>query len=498
MRKKIKQNILEMIQTMYEAHICVKHFSCNNNYEELPVVLGDCQQAAIEIGTVIEETESDAEKAIGCLEEYCETLYRVATDSDVDMDEAVSILDEKLLNAENFIKDIKEKIEVVFFPYKASMWDSLESIWKEADNDPECDVYVVPIPYYDRNPDRTFGEYHYEGDRYPDYVKVIPYEEYNIAEHRPDVVYIHNPYDHCNYVTSVDPRYYSSELKKYTDCLVYVPYFLLPNKQKEYSMLYTPVIFNADVIIAQSEHVKLAYEKELEGIPHKCNVLALGTPKTDKIIATFRNAPEIPKDWIEIAGDKRKIFLNTNVSLILNNKELFTENMRRAFEIFKRRGDVFVIWREHPLTYETLKSMKPGMIEEYEKLKKYFLENGIGVMDTNAEAYEAMQFSDCYYGAGGSLIPIYAATGKPMMTTAYNYPENILEQKVGVVSLLKQADRSMNFSERYSNFIDLFIDNYEILMEYRDKRMEFLNDLTILSDGSVGRNIMVCVKEIIN
>ena len=68
-----------------------------------------------------------------------------------------------------------------------------------------------------------------------------------------------------------------------------------------------------------------------------------------------------------------KIFLNTNVSLILNNKELFTENMRRAFEIFKRRGDVFVIWREHPLTYETLKSMKPGMIEEYEKLKKYFL-----------------------------------------------------------------------------------------------------------------------------
>ena len=35
-------------------------------------------------------------------------------------------------------------------------------------------------------------------------------------------------------------------------------------------------------------------------------------------------------------------------------------------------------------------------------------------------------------------------------------------------------------------------------MEYRDKRMEFLNDLTILSDGLVGRNIMVCVKEIIN
>ena len=65
-------------------------------------------------------------------------------------------------NIRNLLKEIKNSIlydindskkEVVFLPYKASMWDSLESVWKAADEDPECDAYVIPIPYYDKNPD---------------------------------------------------------------------------------------------------------------------------------------------------------------------------------------------------------------------------------------------------------------------------------------------------------------------------------------------------------
>ena len=39
------------------------------------------------------------------------------------------------------------------------------------------------------------------------------------------ISYIHNPYDNWNYVTSIDPAFYSWELKKYTDCLVYIPYY---------------------------------------------------------------------------------------------------------------------------------------------------------------------------------------------------------------------------------------------------------------------------------
>lgn len=35
--------------------------------------------------------------------------------------------------------------KVVFMPYKASMWDSLESVWMAADKDERCEALVVPI-----------------------------------------------------------------------------------------------------------------------------------------------------------------------------------------------------------------------------------------------------------------------------------------------------------------------------------------------------------------
>lgn len=71
-----------------------------------------------------------------------------------------------------------DRKEVVFLPYKASMWDSLESVWKAADEDRNTDAYVIPIPYFDRRSDGSLGEEHYEGDLYPAYVPIIRNNEY--------------------------------------------------------------------------------------------------------------------------------------------------------------------------------------------------------------------------------------------------------------------------------------------------------------------------------
>ena len=57
------------------------------------------------------------------------------------------------------------KKEMVFLPYKASMWDSLESVWKAADEDKEhCIAYVMPIPYADLTSEHTVAEWHCEKD----------------------------------------------------------------------------------------------------------------------------------------------------------------------------------------------------------------------------------------------------------------------------------------------------------------------------------------------
>ena len=43
--------------------------------------------------------------------------------------------------------------KVAFMPYKASMWDSLESIWMAADKDKRCETAVVPLTYYELGSD---------------------------------------------------------------------------------------------------------------------------------------------------------------------------------------------------------------------------------------------------------------------------------------------------------------------------------------------------------
>ena len=158
-----------------------------------------------------------------------------------------------LLRIEGSIRhDIKVRLEIAFLPYKASMWDSLESVWRAAEEDPDCDAYVVPIPYYDRKGDGTLGAYHYEGKDFPADVPIVYFENYRLEDRRPDIVYIHNPYDQGNFVTTVDSRFYSGEIKKYADKLVYIPYYTTTGGMAE-SQARCYGYYNADYIAGSLE-----------------------------------------------------------------------------------------------------------------------------------------------------------------------------------------------------------------------------------------------------
>ena len=114
---------------------------------------------------------------------------------------------------------MKVRSEIVFLPFKASLWDSFDSVWRAAVNDEKCDVYVIPIPYYYKMPDGTYGEMNYDKDAFPSYVNITRYDQFDFAAHHPDVIYIHNPYDEFNQTTTVHSFFYSKNLKKYTTAI---------------------------------------------------------------------------------------------------------------------------------------------------------------------------------------------------------------------------------------------------------------------------------------
>jgi len=309
MRKAQKRQIEETIRLMEEAHDEMKRCIEKGVVTQAKELLADCQAAAVAIGTLIENTEGEGHSTVTVLEEYCEQVYQIheslSSDCSVNVNKVYKSLRQKLIKISNCIRNgIKIRMEAVFLPYKASMWDSLESVWKAADADPDCDVYVIPIPYFDKNPDGSFRKMHYEGKQYPDYVSITKYDEYDFETHRPDMIYIHNPYDDLNYVTSVPPFFFSKNLKKFTDKLVYIPYFILdeikPDEEERIEVMKhfctTPGVFYADKVIVQSEDMKQVYIKVLldatndhsEAARKYWNnkILGLGSPKIDKVLNT--------------------------------------------------------------------------------------------------------------------------------------------------------------------------------------------------------------------
>ena len=443
-----KRDILSVIDSLEKINSSVTR-NLESNIPVTTEVLVDCQDAAIGIGNEIEKQGQEGKEIVRLLEAYCENIYQMnCVQADINICRKLTKkINKQLVQIRNSVKyDLPDdKKQVVFLPYKASMWDSLESVWKAADADPDCDAYVIPIPYFDRNPDGSFREMHYEGEQYPEYVPITHYDAYNLEENRPDVIYIHNPYDECNHVTSVHPYFYSKNLRNYTDKLVYIPYFILneiePDDQERIDGMkhfcFIPGTIYANQVIVQSEKMREIYINEYikaakeigllgEHVDRKFlekKFLGTGSPKVDKVLNTNREDLEVPEEWLKIIvkpdGNWKKIvFYNTSVSALLHHGEKMLSKMASVFEIFKKNKDeVVLLWRPHPLIQATIESMRPQLWMEYKKIVEQYKEDGWGIYDDTADMDRAVVLSDAYYGDGSSsVVQLYIKTGKPLMT----------------------------------------------------------------------------------
>ena len=178
MRKSQKKQIENMLDLLDQAHTAIKKAVETGNTEIALTLLEQAQDSAIQVGGMIEESLGEEFATVRILESYCEQVYQsyemIRQQQAVNIGKVYKSLRRELIRMENSVKnDIPIRTSVVFLPYKASMWDSLESVWKAADADPDCDAYVIPIPYFDKNPDGSFSRMHYEGDLYPKNVSVV-------------------------------------------------------------------------------------------------------------------------------------------------------------------------------------------------------------------------------------------------------------------------------------------------------------------------------------
>lgn len=428
MRRYIKKQLLEIADTLSEANKILEKTLKSGTISELTNLLADEQDAAISIGNQIEASEGEGTEAVSLLEKYCEILWQITQITNaIKMQEAIERLNSQLRQIKKSIEDMVEQIDVVFLPYKSSMWDCMETVWRAAEEDPACNAYVIPIPYYDRNADGSFGQLHYEEDLLPDYVTVTSYQEYVLEQRHPEVVYIHNPYDEYNKVTSVAPEFYSSKIHAFTDMLVYIPYFSTQKHLPETHSLLPAYVF-ADKIILQNETM---VEEVAQGIPRE-KLLALGSPKDERMVWMENHKDEIklPAGWKEQIGDRKVIFYNVSLTGFLKNSEKALDKMEEVFRVVGGREDVALLWRPHPLLEATIKSMRVDLAERYYKMVEWFVNEKVGILDTTPDVQVSVALADAYIGENtSSIVTLFAKVNKPrLFLTEESYYQPTLDE----------------------------------------------------------------------
>ena len=425
MRKLEQKQLLELIETMKAAAGMLRKIYGAGEVNAFQEILAGQQEAAISIGTRLEgvlhdeadaltaETAALIKDTVEVLELYCELVWKVSnTEGQVQLQESVATLQEALIQIEKNIKQMPVRLEVAFLPYKASMWDCMETVWMAACDDPDCDVYVVPIPYYDLKPDGSAGQMHYEAALMPKKVQVTDFRKYKIEERKPDIIYIHNPYDEYNKVTSVHPDYYSSKLQNYTDMLVYIPYFLIGEHLSESQSL-LPAYVYADKIVLNAETMMDDID---HSIPRDKFIIA-GSTKAERLIWMEQHKEEldVPVDWKRKMEGRKVVFYNLSISALLKYREKMIAKMEEVFSVFEKKDAITLLYRPHPLIESTLTSMCPELLEDYQALIKRVKKMKNAIYDTTPDASVAVVLSDAYVGeVSSSIVDMFRILQKPL------------------------------------------------------------------------------------
>lgn len=456
MKKSQKNRLIELLNILNDS--CIELSKKNDS-----VFIDLCAEIQEFVGSIYcfaGEIFGKNHKIIKFLETFYQYIYLVSI-KELEVEKLLDLL-VKILKDVEMIK--VDKFEVVFFCYKASMSDCFESIYFAAKSDIDCEVYFVPIPYYDKNPDGTFSKMYFEGiGCYTDKYELTDWRKYNVEERKPDVIFLMNPYDDANYVTSVHPNFYSNRLKEYTDCLIHIDYGMAlwtykePNKHINEINLkgkLTPVQYNSDYLFVYksefAEHIKIAFKQNMDYIRYygmdpntiDTKILSFGSPKFDKILNSKKADFVLPEEWKKKINNKKIILYNTSLAefLSLSSKQFEQEKtylvkddkyfsrLKTTLEEFKNRNDVVLWWRPHPLFESTLKSMRPAFYEYYIGIVNEYKELDYGIFDITEDLHRAIFFSDAMISDRSSLIWLYLATGKPFYIPGD--PDNELDYEI--------------------------------------------------------------------
>lgn len=379
-----------------------------------PIVklLLDSQQLAVDLGTMLEQMLGEEIKIVSLLERYCEVLYLIYEQTGNEN----CLAQETKQELEQLQREISIELEqiiaqktVLFFPVLSKDWDIMHPFWQAAKEDTSWRTCVVPLPYYYKDYDGSPKELLWEGEDFPSEVMPQDYRlftpEYLEMLH-PEVIIIQNPYDAWNPAVSIASIFYSENIRKYTDKLVYIPPFIMEEYTTENQRAYAnmkyyvtmPGAVYADRLLVQSENMRQLYIQKLTEFAGE---------ETKELWEKRVRVSEITKVEKEKEAStalpgklKKKLLYGISLGVYLENVDVanrkITDNMR-VFNTYREQVEVSVC-------------LFPDENEKWQGL----LQEEFSMPIRRWKECAAQEF-DAYYGDAMPIVTEFSRAKKPVM-----------------------------------------------------------------------------------
>ena len=318
--------------------------------------------------------------------------------------------------------------DIVFLPFAAKYWKYMEKLYRHYASDGRYRVHVVPIPYYYKEWDGMLGRKVFSPEEYPSDVPIEDYDQTDLEKMHPSKIVIQNPFDEWNTVYSTEPRFYSKAISRYTDELIYIPFFVTDDFTKENGPEYRntdhyvcmPGVINADRIILPSETLKTVYTERIT------EFVGSEDPKIREILdERIRVAPEFVyrqedehpgKESRE--GDRKTLIFFTTISFLAENRKAGIDKINRTIDILSENSDKLdVIWISQCIKGNEDKLDK-SVASDFREAEERFEKLGIGQYreDPDVSEYNSLVTeADAYYGDPSALALRFVYKHKPVM-----------------------------------------------------------------------------------
>lgn len=383
-------------------------------------LLEQCQDLAISSGNNLDENScgEQSKEIVHLLEAFCEMIYRtyqqILQNEKIDgiIQEAKECIDNLHALAEVFAQ--KKRIGIIVD--RAEKWEKLKRVYEEA-RELGHDVYVLSVPFYERNYRGEATIEHYEGTLLPEEIETLDYNV-NYGINGFDVIIYSNPFDEIDVNTTIHPLFVSENLQKISKKIIFmdlleVDDFEDQDKRFQRALDYylkQPGVIRADEIWASTENHCMQYKKALTEFAGQET-----KQRWDEIIKvhSWKREP-VKQDEVKEPG-KKKLACFIDCSNVLTYGISKIRKLNEILDIFKQNVEqIEVCFFYEQVCLDSIRKYDEAIFGQFEQwlqnAKEYFeIKDAVTIDDKEVEGFDA------YYGDQGFLANRMIRMKKPVM-----------------------------------------------------------------------------------